>query len=199
MRTAPHTREQIIAQAAPIFNQQGYSRTSISDIMRATGLKKGGIYNHFASKDELALAAFDYTYERLSQRVGDAMQQAGDDPLAQIQAMIRVYNQLTPHMPVAGGCPILNTAVDSDDTHPDLYARVQQVVNRWRRSIVKRVARGIERGVIRPDVDAEELASLIIATIEGAVLLVRLHHDPVHMQRATAHLLDHIERTVRQP
>jgi AcrR family transcriptional regulator len=45
------TKAHIIQQAAVVFNQQGYAGTSMSDIMRATGLKKGGIYNHFQSKE----------------------------------------------------------------------------------------------------------------------------------------------------
>ena len=45
--------------AAPIFNQHGYEGSSLNDLMEATGLKKGGIYRHFASKEELAAEAFD--------------------------------------------------------------------------------------------------------------------------------------------
>ena len=55
------TREGIVAAAAPLFNQRGYAASSMSDVMAATGLEKGGIYRHFESKDELALAAFDHT------------------------------------------------------------------------------------------------------------------------------------------
>ena len=48
------TRQRIIAQAAPLFNQRGYEGCSINDVMAATGLEKGGIYRHFESKEELA-------------------------------------------------------------------------------------------------------------------------------------------------
>ena len=53
MRKGEQTRQQIIRKAAPIFNQRGYSGAALSDLMRATGLKKGGIYRHFESKQEL--------------------------------------------------------------------------------------------------------------------------------------------------
>ena len=62
MSKAQETKTRIIEQAATLFNQQGYSGTSVSDLMRATGLQKGGIYNHFVSKDELALEALKDTY-----------------------------------------------------------------------------------------------------------------------------------------
>src|SRR5271170_2332921 len=56
------TRGDIIRKSAPLFNQRGYEGTSLSDLMEATGLQKGGIYRHFSSKEELATEAFDYSW-----------------------------------------------------------------------------------------------------------------------------------------
>ena len=53
MSKGEETRQRIIAQAAPLFNQLGYEGCSLQDIMDATGLEKGGIYRHFGSKEEL--------------------------------------------------------------------------------------------------------------------------------------------------
>ena len=69
MRKGARTRERIIEQTAPLFNQKGFFGSSLSDIMGATGLKKGGIYNHFDSKEELALQAFDYAAACVSERL----------------------------------------------------------------------------------------------------------------------------------
>ncbi|MBF8258726.1 MAG: hypothetical protein HW377_1100 [Actinobacteria bacterium] len=53
------TREQIIEEALQIFSVKGYFNTSINDILAATGLTKGGLYGHFASKEELWGAAYE--------------------------------------------------------------------------------------------------------------------------------------------
>ncbi len=63
MTKGEQTRKKIVEAAAPIFNQRGYEGSSLNDLMEATGLKKGGIYRHFSSKEELAAEAFDYTWE----------------------------------------------------------------------------------------------------------------------------------------
>src|ERR1700681_1203561 len=63
MTKGEQTRRKIVAAAAPIFNQCGYEGSSLNDLMEATGLKEGGIYRHCSSKEELAVAAFDYTWE----------------------------------------------------------------------------------------------------------------------------------------
>ena len=63
MTKGEQTRRKIVEAAAPIFNKRGYEGSSLNDLMEATGLKKGGIYRHFSSKEELAAEAFDYTWE----------------------------------------------------------------------------------------------------------------------------------------
>ena len=63
MRKGEQTRQEIIRKAAPIFNQKGYDGAALSDLMRATGLEKGGIYRHFESKEELAGDAFDHAWK----------------------------------------------------------------------------------------------------------------------------------------
>ena len=62
MRKGEQTRQEIIRKAAPIFNQRGYHGAALSDLMKATGLEKGGIYRHFDSKEQLAAEAFDYAW-----------------------------------------------------------------------------------------------------------------------------------------
>src|SRR6266481_6384757 len=63
MTKGEQTRRKIVEAAAPIFNKRGYAGSSLNELMEATGLKKGGIYRHFSSKEELAAEAFDYTWE----------------------------------------------------------------------------------------------------------------------------------------
>src|ERR1700733_1237807 len=57
------TRERILGKAAALFNSRGYYGASMSDLMQATGMEKGGIYNHFESKELLALQAFDHAVQ----------------------------------------------------------------------------------------------------------------------------------------
>lgn len=65
MRKGQVTKEQIIRQSAGLFNTKGYAGTSLSEIIERTNVRKGGIYNHFESKEEIALSAFDYMFAKL--------------------------------------------------------------------------------------------------------------------------------------
>jgi TetR/AcrR family transcriptional regulator, transcriptional repressor for nem operon len=193
MTKGDKTRERIIAKAAPLFNKQGYSGASLADIMAVTGLKKGGIYNHFASKDELALAAFEYNWTVLSQLYAQAIKAAGPSPVAQLLAAIDVQARFADNPPIQGGCPMLNTAIESDDGHPLLRERVQAAITSWRRLITTIITRGIAQGEFKPTVDGDEWASVMISVLEGGVMLSMLYADPTHLHRAVAHLRAYIQ------
>lgn len=196
MRKGQETRERVVAQAAALFNVSGYAGTAISDIMAATGLEKGGIYRHFESKEQLALAAFDYAAEKVRERfaVGLAGHKHTVDTII---AFLEVFRSYAERPPLVGGCPILNTAIESDDTNPMLRERVRAVIDEWRETIRTLVQTGIARGEIRPEVDADRLALLIIATMEGAVMLARILETATPLEHAYTHLATYITQQVR--
>jgi AcrR family transcriptional regulator len=190
------TKEMIVARAATVFNQQGYYGARLEDIMRATGLEKGGIYNHFAGKDDLALRAFDYSVGLVRQRFADAL--AGKRHAAErLLAIVGVFHEIVDDPPVPGGCPVLNTAVESDDTHPALRARARATMDDWYSLVHRVVAKGVERGELRPESDPDMVATMLISTLEGAIMMSKLYGDSAHMHRAVAHLSWYVENVLR--
>ena len=195
MSKGEETRERILASSAQLFNRQGYFGASLADIMRETGLEKGGIYNHFSSKEQLALESFDYAYGLVQQRVREAL--AGkQNAIERLLSIVSVFQSEAEDPPVAGGCPILNTAIEADDANEVLRDRARSAMDDWRATIHRIVNKGIERQQIRPGIDADEVASILIATLEGAIMLSSLYKDPIHMERAAAHMARYIE-TIR--
>jgi AcrR family transcriptional regulator len=155
--------------------------------MRETGLEKGGIYNHFSSKEQLALEAFDYAYGLVQQRVREALS-GKFDAIERLLAIVAVFQKDVEDPPVPGGCPILNTAIEADDADEMLRDRARAAMDNWRDTIHRIVNKGIERQQVQPGVDADEVASILIATLEGATMLSNLYKDPKHMQRAADHI-----------
>jgi TetR/AcrR family transcriptional regulator, transcriptional repressor for nem operon len=195
MSKAEKTRDNIIKQAAELFNQKGYAGSSISDIMKATGLQKGGIYNHFSSKDDLALQAFDYAYGLASKRVWEVVRKK-TNAIERLQALVSVYLEYLDNPPVAGGCPILNTAIESDDTHPALRDRVRDAVNNWRSLICRIIQKGMIKGEIKASIEPDVIATIVISTVEGAIMMSKLYEDPIHLERAIAYLQDYIKNSL---
>lgn len=185
------TQGEIVKRAACLFNRRGYAAASMSEVMAETGLQKGGIYNHFSSKQDLALAAFDYS----SALVGEAWKEAiGDHQgIAALRAMIESSRRFAVDPPVPGGCPFLNAGAESDDTHPLLLARVREALGAWE----SRVQGALELAVAQDELvphDTGAFASLLVATIEGMFLLEGVFKTGEHAARIAAQLLDSLER-----
>jgi TetR/AcrR family transcriptional repressor of nem operon len=123
VRKGEQTRQEIIRKAAPIFNQKGYDGAALSDLMRATGLEKGGISRHFASKQELAGDAFDQAWKLAMDTRFEGTEQIPNtvDRLRQIVHNFR--DRRTGLGP--GGCPLLNTATDCDHGNQKLRAKAR--------------------------------------------------------------------------
>lgn len=193
---AERTKQTIIEESAALFNQKGYAGTSMDDIMRATGLSKGGLYSHFKSKEEIALAAFEFAVQKVTQRVRERTQ-AVKHPLEKLRAVVDFYrsNIFTP--PVEGGCPIQNTSVEADDSNPALRARVLEAMDFWKQGIIYILNKGKEKGLILADADAEVFAVQFIGTLEGAILLARLYRDMQYFDTMAIQLLQMIDRLER--
>lgn len=186
------TRQQIIERAAPLFNRQGFAGASLSDIMAATGLQKGGIYRHFESKEELALRAFDHATAIMGERFATALREQRTAP-DRLRAIIEVFRGLVADAPIPGGCPVVNTAIEADDGNPALRARARAAMDRLRAMVRRTVEEGIARGELHPGTDPDVVATVLISTMEGAVVMSRLYGDRVHVDRAAEHLERWIE------
>ena len=193
MTKGEQTRRKIVEAAAPIFNQRGYEGSSLNDLMEATGLKKGGIYRHFSSKEALAAEAFDYTWEAAwNARLLHVDEKAnGIEKLKQLIANFIDYRS-----PVAGGCPILNTAIEADDGNPVLRARVAKALRSWLTRLQTIVQQARERSEARADVDPKAVATLIVASLEGALMMSRLQRNDEALRRVQSYLNRYLEDEV---
>jgi TetR/AcrR family transcriptional repressor of nem operon len=192
MRKGEKTKEYIIMKAAELFNQQGYFGSSISDLMKVTGLRKGGIYNHFKDKDELALEAFDYAIKVMSEHYSDAVR-GHKSVIDQLIAIVSIYRNIMEDPPILGGCPLLNTAVESDDTHPALRERAEKAMNQFHRFLQMIIRKGIRKGEIQSTTDPYSLAIFITSAMEGGVMTSKLYGDSTYMHKVIDHLQIYLE------
>src|SRR3712207_9141287 len=99
----------------------------MNDLVRETGLEKGGIYNHFSSKEELACAAFDYSTALMRERFEAALASRGGT-VERLFAIVDVLGCLADDPPAPGGCPVLNTAGGADGAPPALKTKAQEAM-----------------------------------------------------------------------
>ncbi|SDL01294.1 transcriptional regulator, TetR family [Paenibacillus sp. OK060] len=187
MRKGQITKEHIIRESAALFNTKGYTGASLSEIIERCGVRKGGIYNHFESKDEIALAAFDYSVSQMLQFHSQALKGVTSSK-DKLLAICGVYIDMMENNTLEGGCPLLNTAVESDDAHPLLKERAQHAMTNLLNELTQVLIQGTEQKEFRADIALEEVSSNIIAIIEGGVMLSKLYEDSKYIRHAVLHI-----------
>jgi TetR/AcrR family transcriptional regulator, transcriptional repressor for nem operon len=173
MSKAEQTRKYIIEKTAPIFNRKGFEGTSLSDMSAATGLTKGSIYGNFANKDEVALEVFDYNLSKIENIIRSEMSKC-NTAKDKLMVYVNVYDDFLKHPFPEGGCPILNTATECDDTHPALKKKASQALQNWKVKIMQLIESGIAGKEFKKINQVEAKALTIIASIEGAIMITQL-------------------------
>lgn len=193
MSKAEKTRQFIIEKTAPIFNTKGVAGTSIQDMIEATGLTKGSIYGNFKNKDEVAIAVFQYHLQKMRSVIDSAIDSKANSR-EKLLCYPDIYAQFLYNSLPDGGCAILNTAVEADDTHPLLKEYANHAVMSWKEKIINIIENGIATGELKKSNHAEAIALQIIATIEGAIMVTKLTGKSNYHQS----LMDTLRQTINQ-
>jgi len=187
MRNPEATKETILKKSGVLFNTQGYKSTSISEITDATGFTKGAIYRHFESKDDLEIETLHYLsssmFEKLRERIKEKATAAD-----KLRSVFHFFESYISNPPLKGGCPLLNAAIEADDSNPALRKAALKILNGLRDSIVAMLENGIKFKQIKAGIDKDHYATLIIASLEGAIMMSKLAENDDDIKRMIKHL-----------
>ena len=98
---------------------------------------------------------------------------------------------------IAGGCPLLNTAIEADDGNPVLRERALQALGNWQNLLISVINEGIEQREIRSGVEPNRLAMVIISSLEDALMISRLECNRDALVTAQSHLDRYLDNEVR--
>lgn len=138
------------------------------------------------------MQAYEYSVDLMRQEFAAAIK-GKYDAIERLQAVVVVFQKISAGSPISGGCPVVNTAVQANNTHPQLQNCARQTMIEWQEFIIRIAQSGIERGQLHSETDPEMLATLLISTLEGAIMLTQLHQDASYMDHAITHLTSHLE------
>jgi AcrR family transcriptional regulator len=193
VRNPEITKEKILKHSGHLFNTHGYKATSISDITKATGYTKGAIYRHFKNKADLEMETLTHLSIQMFDHLRDkikAKATAGE----KLAAIFKYFETYISKPPLKGGCPLLNVAIEVDDAHPALRKRAVLILNSLRDSILTILNNGIKYGQIKENIDKEYYATLIIAGLEGAIMMSKLRGNDDDIVR----VIRHFEKVVKE-
>ncbi|HEY0655062.1 MAG TPA: TetR/AcrR family transcriptional regulator [Chryseosolibacter sp.] len=187
MRNPDVTKEKILLKSGVLFNTQGYKATSISDITDATGLTKGAIYRHFKNKEDLERETLYHLssimFLKLREKIKGA-KTAGE----KLRAIFRFFDSYVTKPELKGGCPLLNAAIEADDAHPVLRKEAVKVLEILRESVATILRNGIRFQQLKKNTDVDGFAAVVIASLEGAIMMSKLKGNNDDIRRITAFL-----------
>jgi AcrR family transcriptional regulator len=191
MSKAERTRSFIIEKAAPIVNRKGIAGTSITDIMEATQLAKGGIYGNFESKEEICGEALDY----LLCKTQAAMQQRMAGLATSKERLFAMFDYYEENLLAEGnyGCPMMNFGVESDDTDASIRQRVSKAIVETEQTMRSLLQEGVEKGEFVSSLDARAVALRAFTMIEGGMWMCRVIGNKQRMREIVTMLKKEIE------
>lgn len=191
MSKAERTKAFIIEKAAPIVNRKGIAGTSITDIMEATQLAKGGIYGNFSSKEEICAEALSYLLNGIGAAIDARVAESGS-AFEKFCALLGYYAD-TLERKDNYGCPMLNFGAEADDTDQQIRLRVSKAISVAENKIRQIVQMGIDRGELDERLDAAQFALKAFTMIEGGMWMSRVQGNPEKMQQIVEMLKGELE------
>ena len=192
--TRTETRDRLVEAAADLFLKQGYHATGVAQILREAGAKSGSLYHFFPTKEDLLLAVLERYQDMLYEAVMDPVFERVSDPLERVFGVLDGYRQMLLYTECSQGCPIGNLALELSDTHPAARNLIAANFTGWRDAVKKCLDDASDR--FPEHVDTEELATFVLTTMEGAVMLARSYRSLEPYNTAVTQLRDYFDRLI---
>lgn len=176
MANSQGSKRKILLCARDLFYFSGYQTTSVDDILRVCGVAKSNFYYHFRSKDDLALAVMELHVSEFERTALAALRDLSQGPNQRFDCFCKILTQTQVEQHNIGGCPFGNFAgalssVDGDDRAHRFRQTLSAVFRRVQAEIEACLNDGIQRGEFRNDLPVAQLALIVLATVEGLMLV----------------------------
>lgn len=187
------TRLRLVQAAFQEFYRNGFQGTGLGAILEQAGVSKGALYNHFASKQDLGYAVVDEVITSGVDRFWLQPYREIDNP---IDATLALFGGLAEHPPrdlFVYGCPANNLIQEMAPLDPGFQTRLVRLMDFWISGMAQAFRDGQNRGLVRLDVAADDIALFILATFEGGVGLAKNAQDASMFVRTIDQLRGYLE------
>ncbi|MEV0292710.1 TetR family transcriptional regulator C-terminal domain-containing protein [Nocardia sp. NPDC050710] len=187
-RRSDDTRQLLVEEGAAGFLSNGYHGTGIKQVLDAVGVPKGSFYNYFDSKEGFGQAIIDHHSLCIQRNMADALGPA-PDPVTGLRAFFGRQMDEFVASDFTGGCLIANLGAELEGSDI-LRESLSDAFRTWRDGVAVALREAQGQGLIRVDIDAVELADLLIESWEGAVIRMKLDRSLEPLHKCLRRLLD---------
>ena len=188
-RPLAYNSNTVLSAAVETFWRHGYSASSVAQLLAATGLNRGSLYNSFGDKRGLFIAALDFYYARYTGVVLQLLQHS-PNPVAGILAVFEMTMFDLPDEHRRKGCLLVNSVAELSDNESELAERALAHLRTVQSGFAKALQRARDQGLWpRPDADPQLAADLLFQYMTGLRISTRFDADPESLRRKLRHTL----------
>lgn len=177
--------------ALELFWFRGYEVTSLAEVCREAGANPGSLYYFFPSKEGLLEAVLQRLAESLETGLLAPAWEGVDDPVERIFALLAAYRQSLMATDLRYGCPIGSLALEWRDPPETVRQGLVDNFRAWRSAV--RTCLEEARDRFPPSTDLDALATFVLTTMEGGVMLARTMRDITPFDESVASLRRHVD------
>jgi AcrR family transcriptional regulator len=183
------SRERIVERAAELFAERGIAATTVDEVLAAAGAGKGQFYHYFRSRDELAAAAVGFRCAQVVAGLTEAL--GGVSSLGDLEQALAGFMA---GFEQAGlpGCPIGTLATEVAGRNEEARVQAAAGFDAWERLLAEALDRMRQRGELRADAEPAVLATSLLASIEGGMVLSQARGDVASLRVAVEAGLAHV-------
>lgn len=197
MQKGDETKEKIIQVSLELFRAKGYFNTSVNDIIEKTGIKKGGLYFHIQSKEKLAIKVLEGALENYETIISAGIENLS--PLKRLGTKIEAIVNYHENSGLQKGCLFGNMALEIGMNDSDISRFIQKVFKSWESSFERMIKEAVESGELKLHETPQELAKMILASIEGGLMLSKISGELDSLKKCKNFLLKILdERSVKE-
>ena len=194
MEEIKNLKQKIIYESMKLFSLKGFLNTSINDIMREAKTSKGGLYNHFKSKDEIFTAVLSEARKVWRDRSLAGLDQI-EEPVEKVKKLLENYRDryLKDTETFPGGCIFVTLSVELDDQNPLFSRELNEGFVRLKGMIRRLLDQGKESGKLRAEVNTEAVTEMIFSGMLGASVIYGTAKSSAGLDRCINSLIDYVE------
>jgi len=167
----PSVRGKLLDTALERFQAQGFNGCGVQDITDAAGVPKGSFYNHFKSKEALALEVLDIYGQ--GNRF-DLLSDDGVPPIARLRDHFEFMADRFEGWNFTKGCLLGNFANETADTNPAIRDAMTAAFERWIDAVGAVLRQAQAQGLVDARHDPDKLARFLVCAWEGAITAAKV-------------------------
>jgi AcrR family transcriptional regulator len=189
LKQSASTRDRLIDSARFLFWERGFAGTSMAELLAHAQVNSGSFYHFFDSKEALLRAVLEQYAELLRPVVVDPAFASTPKPLERIFAILAGYRSRILATGCQYGCPLGRLALEIDPENAPAHKLIALNFQGWIEAV--RECLVVMKSSMPRGTDVDALATFVLVTMEGGVMLSRSYRSVEPFDRAIAQLREH--------